>query len=78
MTAVARARESVVYLPIDGLLVSLEDALAEIAEIETRRGPAALPLVAGQLEQRQRLRDAKDYLLRTERLVREYAKGPTA
>jgi hypothetical protein len=74
---------SVRYLPIDGLIASLDDALAEIREIETRRGSGtwaglAGPTTAGALEQQQRLRDAKDYLLRAQALVYAYAKGPTA
>lgn len=79
----AGAARAVIYLPIDGLIASLEDALEEIREIESRRGeygwPDKSPVeLAAILEQRQRLRDAKDYLIRAQALVYAYAKGPTA
>jgi hypothetical protein len=69
------------YHPIDGLQIDIESALAEIREIESRRGPdmwrGSSAQVAASLEQEQRLRDAKDYLIRAQALVLQYAKGPT-
>ena len=65
-----------VNLPIDGLAAALDDALAEIAEIESRRGSPVWRQPA-EIEQCQRLQDAKDYLIRAQRLVNAYAKGPT-
>jgi hypothetical protein len=83
LSSTARA---VVYLPIDGLIASLDDALAEIREIESRSSGDGIdrdtfayrPPLPATLEQRQRLRDAKEFIELAQALVYEYAKGPTA
>ena len=85
MSSAALAREQLPAtheLPIDALPKHIERALVEIREIESRRGdygwPDKSPVeLAAMLEQRQRLRDAKDYLIRAQALVYAYAKGPT-
>jgi hypothetical protein len=64
-------------LPIDGPIIWIGHAIAGLDEEELQRG--ALTHSAEEYEQRQRLRDAKDYLIRAQALVRQYnAKGPTA
>lgn len=73
MISPARSR-CAVYLPIDGLIASLEDALAEIAEIESRRGPATQE--RGGLAQIDRLRCVRQYVECALVDVRDYAKGP--
>ena len=75
----AGAARAVAYLPIDGLIVSLEAALAEIAEIESRGGPPrfASREVAGE-SQFELLRACKASVLIALRKARSYAKGPNA
>jgi hypothetical protein len=75
------AARAITYLPIDGLIASLEDALAEIREIETR--PLALNLMKDlgdetRLSQYERLRACKCAVLLALREASRYAKGPTA
>jgi hypothetical protein len=70
-------------LPIDGAQINIESAIKEIAAMESGRinlygvPQPVLGELAPMLEQRQRLRDAKDDLIRAQALVYEYVKGPS-
>lgn len=86
MSSPARSLEPVRYLPIDGLIASLEDALAEIAEIESRRGGVGVepdtwkprPPAAGTIEQHERMHNCRAVVQAALSFARAYAKGPTA
>ena len=79
-TATARVRDSITYLPIDGLIAHLEDALAEIVEIEWRYGPHSQQFSAprNMIDQRQLLRLTRGSIAEALERTREYAKGPAA
>ena len=81
MSGAAHARSAVVYLPIDGLVASLEDALAEIAEIRSRPigfGGSLRALPEGVLSQYDRISICEGNIKRALELALDYAKGPAA
>jgi hypothetical protein len=62
--------------PIDAPIIWIGHAIKGLGDEELSRGP--LTHSHEEYEQRQRLRDARDYLLRGLALVKQYyAKGPT-
>lgn len=83
MSSAARSLEAVRYLPIDGLIASLEDALAEIAEIESRRSGGGCDRefkyvcpAAGTVVQHDRMRLCRAAVVEALAAACAYAKGP--
>jgi hypothetical protein len=71
---------AVVYLPIDGLIASLEDALAEIAEIRSRNPSASFGALSDRIvvrDERRELSECADAVERALTFACAYAKGPT-